>query len=906
MNDTLTFNLSKASFFTLALSMFLSSGVNAQIIEKSYLSTDKDIYAPEDTIWFKGYVFNHNNWLSDQSIAYHVFLVDSQGNKFVDTSWPVNGGVTDGYFVAPRFEGSYKLIAISGQMIGAPSEQAFSRNIFVRSELADEIEILAFPQFQNFDPKTDNLIDVFTQHSSTKLAPDIRLTYQVLSNGEEIQKGRLRTSEKGKAILKLPKIKNPGKNLQVLIQSNDKVLSRPVKLTVPIVVDGPIALQFFPEGGELISNISNRIAFKALSNTGEPKDIKGVLFKDGLAVDTIKSFYQGMGSFELAPDGSDYRVRIIEPTLSDSIYAIPKAIESGIALKVYQTDSSKTVIHFNPHKNSNKAGYHINVRQRGQLVLESGNPISGEQHFYLPTDKLWPGIAVLTILDTDNVPIVERLIFVKRDHNLKVSVETNKLQYDAREKVETLITVRDQEGNPVQGNFSFSVIDLDRSQSPLGTQPHLISEILLNSELRGEVPTPSFYFTDHPKAEEALDLVLLTNGWRRYLPSVIADPEAISGSLLKTNRKRKKLSDREIQLVALKNSHLESFYVDTSGVFRISSTYLKNHGDSFLIFSNKLNKKDKFSIVKDEQDRQSKVDALYTTLLEQPFPASQHHLIHTRLHKLKPDRFQNTLLLNSVTVEGQGNSEDGDCVLKDYHFEDPWSTKLADELDMSETHIISLIRQVNPNIRRPKLHRTLFRDAVFIEHHAVRGDIPTRLHINCQPVPVVEPVATLLQLVEGDYKFTSTINRIDLSNLESISVNTEYIPHPGFPPDFKDWVFPIININTINDVVIYKPIFNTKIYHASFKNYTKEFYAPVYETEKQKKDPVPDLRTTIFWQANVFTDENGQARISFYNADRSNQIGITVEGVDAYSRMGYAQTTYKVLEGPLTEHDNNE
>ena len=144
------------------------------------------------------------------------------------------------------------------------------------------------------------------------------------------------------------------------------------------------------------------------------------------------------------------------------------------------------------------------------------------------------------------------------------------------------------------------------------------------------------------------------------------------------------------------------------------------------------------------------------------------------------------------------------------------------------------------------------------------------IYINCnkiQTAPYFQP-----ERIPANFYAKSTLNRIDFSNLESISINESFIL-PPYTGDFADFLesadWPIIQLNTINDIIMYKPVFDMKFYHASYQNYTKEFYAPVYETEKQKKDPVPDLRTTIFWQANVFTDENGQARINFYNADRS-------------------------------------
>ena len=49
------------------------------------------------------------------------------------------------------------------------------------------------------------------------------------------------------------------------------------------------------------------------------------------------------------------------------------------------------------------------------------------------------------------------------------------------------------------------------------TANHLVSELLLNSDLRGNVFSPGYYFSFHtPSIKKHLDQLMLTHGWRRY------------------------------------------------------------------------------------------------------------------------------------------------------------------------------------------------------------------------------------------------------------------------------------------------------------------------------------------------------------------------------------------------------
>jgi hypothetical protein len=58
----------------------------------------------------------------------------------------------------------------------------------------------------------------------------------------------------------------------------------------------------------------------------------------------------------------------------------------------------------------------------------------------------------------------------------------------------------------------------------------------------------------------------------------------------------------------------------------------------------------------------------------------------------------------------------------------------------------------------------------------------------------------------------------------------------------------------------------------------RTFYSPKYDVPQPEYNN-PDLRTTILWEPNVVTDEDGNATISFFNADNKAIIKVDVEGI---------------------------
>ena len=68
----------------------------------------------------------------------------------------------------------------------------------------------------------------------------------------------------------------------------------------------------------------------------------------------------------------------------------------------------------------------------------------------------------------------------------------------------------------------------------------------------------------------------------------------------------------------------------------------------------------------------------------------------------------------------------------------------------------------------------------------------------------------------------------------------------------------------------------------------REFYAPKYETEKQRESRLPDRRNLLFWAPDVRLDNEGNSQLEFFTSDLNGNYRIVVEGL---SKTGYAGST---------------
>ena len=74
----------------------------------------------------------------------------------------------------------------------------------------------------------------------------------------------------------------------------------------------------------------------------------------------------------------------------------------------------------------------------------------------------------------------------------------------------------------------------------------------------------------------------------------------------------------------------------------------------------------------------------------------------------------------------------------------------------------------------------------------------------------------------------------------------------------------------------------------------REFYAPVYVTEEQRKSRLPDFRTMLYWTPDAGTDATGERQLMFYTSDQPGTYVGIVEGISNDGSAGSGTFTFEV------------
>ena len=266
----------------------------------------------------------------------------------------------------------------------------------------------------------------------------------------------------------------------------------------------PIQFSTFPEGGDLVSGIQSKLAFKAVNIDGEPVDVLGTLFEDNTPLLEFKSIHSGMGNFAFTPDyGKKYFIRLSEPA-TDSTFILPEIYPAGMCLQLVGRDKESLSFKVSQSSGLNQEDIYLRVQCRGEVYGMTMAKLNRELMIKFPLAGLPQGIAEVTLFNSNLVAVAERLVYINHDRKLNLSAELSKEIYPTRGKAILKITVKDEKGQPVEANLGVSVFD-KQYQNPCDSN-NILSHYYLSTQLKGRIYNPSFYFNSNSKGrDEALE-----------------------------------------------------------------------------------------------------------------------------------------------------------------------------------------------------------------------------------------------------------------------------------------------------------------------------------------------------------------------------------------------------------------
>lgn len=489
--------------------------------EKVYLQLDKTIYKPDEAIWFNVFVRNSRSFLPSKSEIVHVELIAPNGKVLKVLSLLAKNGMVAGDFqlTDAYVGGLYRLKAYTSWQKN--TNDFFEKTLQIQKTVLPNLNMKLEFVRESYGAGDNVEADLSLETLSNTPLANKKFTFTVSLAGQQTLSTEAVTNNRGKAKVdfRLPNdLSTSDGLLNVLISYQNSTES--IARSIPIVLN-KIDLQFLPEGGDLVAGIASNIAFKAINEFGQPADISGDIYNSkGEKVKSFQSYHDGMGSFQfLAKANEKYTAKITQPTGISEQFTLPIATFDAVSLNV--TEQTKDKIYLRVSSNVT-ASFVLTATARDEVFsTQMINNLNGEHVVKIDTKDFPIGITKLTLFNTTYQPVAERLIFVNPHRKLNISIETDKEKYKLRETVKAKITVTDEVGKPVKGQFSVSVVDKNLLTHADDKQANILAYYLLTADLNGTIKEPNFYFepqekTDNVDRKKALDYVLLTHGWRRF------------------------------------------------------------------------------------------------------------------------------------------------------------------------------------------------------------------------------------------------------------------------------------------------------------------------------------------------------------------------------------------------------
>ncbi len=283
-----------------------------------------------------------------------------------------------------------------------------------------------------------------------------------------------------------------------------------------------IDLQFMPEGGYLVEGMESVVAFKAIDKLGKGVNINGIITDDkGNRITSFASYYKGIGRFVLKPEkGTRYYAHTQDGNKMNKT-ALPIPLETGMVLHVEPRDQviSVSLASNKPPTADPTANEVIITGQTGGRLYYITTVIlnNNTAHLEIPQQLFPSGIMQLTAFSGRGLPLAERLVFI--DVRDRMHIRFFASDTFAREGKKILLEIRSKNdhGQPIPAAFSLSVTrEMNSAATVIGD--NIFSNLLLTSDLKGYVEAPLDYFKPGSSggASDAIDNLMLTQGWRRF------------------------------------------------------------------------------------------------------------------------------------------------------------------------------------------------------------------------------------------------------------------------------------------------------------------------------------------------------------------------------------------------------
>lgn len=621
-------------------------------------------------------------------------------------------------------------------------------------------------------------------------------------------------------------------------------------------------IQFFPEGGNLISGIMGRMAFRVVNKNGKGFSFKGIILNENH--DTIASFspYKfGIGSFSLKPQADVKYTAIFLDSLDQpfAVKTLPLVHEKGFSMHLEDNPEYLLVNVFSkPAINGNIFAL---VHTGNEIVFSTAQLIlNGNAQFIIKKNDLKEGISHIIIFDPNNNPVCERLYFTPPKPGLTLTAKSEKREYGNREKVHLTINQRELEEN---SDLSVSIYRKDMLS---GTEEmDITSYILLTSDLKGNIECPSYYLGNSDSVKHATDNLMLTHGWSRFKWDEI----------LNKNYEYKYIPEHTSQIVYGGITDIRTgkpapaiiTYLSVPGkLFHLNCAISNSNGEVYFEIPDHLSS-DKMLIQTDYTK-----DSVYRVNIASPFSDVYDSLILPPL--VLSEKYKNPLENRSINMQ-----------LRNIYNNDKTNISVSDSVLIygkpDETYYLddftrfTVLEEVLREYVTSVYVRKKGKDFYFIVSNNL-----ARIMTEGNPLVLLDgmPIFDVNEMMKYD---PLKIQRLDVLKEEyylkilKFQGIVSFITYNGDMPD--------LNLNS-----------HVQSFDITGLQDNKEFFSPKYETSEQVESHLPDFRDLLYWNPSIKPDRNGNFNTDFYTSDQKGKYVIITQGLSENGKSGFTSSEFEV------------
>lgn len=647
--------------------------------------------------------------------------------------------------------------------------------------------------------------------------------------------------------------------------------------TLKKVISAPkFTLTFFPEGGDLVEGIESRLAFKANDQDGKPFNVKGnILNTAGKEVAVFNSVHNGMGYVNLTPAAGQLKASWKDPQGKIQETLLPAVKASGATLSVQlENELLKFTVKRSANAGEEMKEFVVLAQMQQQTVYAARINLKNKMMASapIPLDSLPDGVMQITLFNAASKPVAERIVFNKSNTQYFIA-DLHLVEKKLTSKGKNVLQV--DVGGSLRSNLSIAVTDAD-IDVPLASQENIYSSFLLSSDIKGRVYNPAYYFSsDADSVNRQLDLVMMTNGWRRFnwdqliagqMPVIKHAPEnflSIRGNVFGLTPMQ--LNDKMITGVIHSGTKGESTLftvpIAKDGSFLIDQLYFFDTVKVAYQINADKNKRltdmASFSFKNNFAAAVAPSKNIVADLSYSPQPATNIALKSSQLKALSDDlNRQKIKTLETVSVASR--------------------VKDANE-KLNETYTSGMFSSGNAKIINTEDDPSANSAMTVLDY--LRGRV-AGLQINTGGAGE----GSITRRGSATEVFLNEM-RTDISLIQSTPMSEVAMIKVFDPPFFGSFgggaggavaVYTKKGGGTRNDI--------KGLSSAQVQGYSsiKEFYSPDYSTEPG----TPDYRTTLYWNPFLLLNpQNKRITIPFYNSDATKRIRVIIEGINELGQL---------------------